>query len=70
MGWLADWKRHVFLFFHDMFANKCAFWLTKLLFVTIARPELPEFPALEGSLCATLLVHKALGKLLKLAASV
>ena len=23
------------------------------------RPELPEFPALEGSLCATLLVHKA-----------
>ena len=22
------------------------------------RPELPEFPALEGSLCATLLVHK------------
>eukprot|EP00434_Breviolum_minutum_P028399 symbB.v1.2.025123.t1/scaffold2419.1/size79635/5 len=24
-----------------------------------ARPELPEFPALEGSLCATLLVHKA-----------
>ncbi|CAK8997541.1 unnamed protein product [Durusdinium trenchii] len=25
-----------------------------------ARPELPEFPALEGSLCATLLVHKEL----------